>query len=298
MVNGATQAETGHGLEIERQYLSQYLTQDYVDAASLDLTSIDYTTAVGDPRVRDRRLRHRPARPGCGRRAVAAAMMPAGPQLGVPVQPLHRLRPGPQRRRELPAGPGFQPRPLEPGGQLGFEEGNAVQYTWAVRRTWVLVSLMGGDAAGAAELDTFFTRSTPPATPPTTGPATSPTVGAVGVRLLRGAWQTQRSCGGSPTAVPAARSTSRERRPRGTLLLVRLGGLGPVPGDPGQANLALASPLFPSVTIVAPGRSTPRRNGPGRDLLAALRSRGANRIGCDTTRPRRTGVHRSTREQR
>ena len=43
MVKGATQNETGHGLEIERQYLDQYLTQHYVNAASLDLTSIDYS---------------------------------------------------------------------------------------------------------------------------------------------------------------------------------------------------------------------------------------------------------------
>ena len=43
MVKGATQNETGHGLQIERQYLSQYLSQHYVNAASLDLTSIDYS---------------------------------------------------------------------------------------------------------------------------------------------------------------------------------------------------------------------------------------------------------------
>ena len=43
MVKGATETETGHGLEIERQYLDQYLSQHYVDADSLDLTSIDYS---------------------------------------------------------------------------------------------------------------------------------------------------------------------------------------------------------------------------------------------------------------
>ena len=43
MVKGATQNETGHGLEIERQYLNQYLSQHYVNAGSLDLTSIDYS---------------------------------------------------------------------------------------------------------------------------------------------------------------------------------------------------------------------------------------------------------------
>ena len=43
MIKGATQTESNHGLEIERQYLSQYLTQHYVNAGSLDLTSIDYS---------------------------------------------------------------------------------------------------------------------------------------------------------------------------------------------------------------------------------------------------------------
>jgi predicted alpha-1,2-mannosidase len=43
MVKGATQSETGHGIEIERQYLSQYLAQHYVNAGSLDITSINYS---------------------------------------------------------------------------------------------------------------------------------------------------------------------------------------------------------------------------------------------------------------
>ena len=43
MVKGADGDRDRHGLEIERQYLSQYLAQHYVDAGSLDLTSIDYS---------------------------------------------------------------------------------------------------------------------------------------------------------------------------------------------------------------------------------------------------------------
>jgi predicted alpha-1,2-mannosidase len=43
MVKGATQDESGHGLEVERQYLDQYVAQHYVDAGSLDLTSINYS---------------------------------------------------------------------------------------------------------------------------------------------------------------------------------------------------------------------------------------------------------------
>ncbi len=37
MLKGANENETGHGLEIERQYLSQYISQHYINAGSLDL---------------------------------------------------------------------------------------------------------------------------------------------------------------------------------------------------------------------------------------------------------------------
>ena len=98
MVKGATENESGHGLQIERQYLSQYLSQHYVNAASLDLTSIDYSIggsatleyAIDDFAIaqlatalhrRDPRLHH------------DAALR----QLGVPLQSGHRLHPGPRQ---------------------------------------------------------------------------------------------------------------------------------------------------------------------------------------------------------
>ena len=73
MVKGATQNETNHGLEIERQYLSQYLTQHYVNAGSLDLTSIDYSiggSATLEYAIDD--FCHRPGR----RRAARHARWP------------------------------------------------------------------------------------------------------------------------------------------------------------------------------------------------------------------------------
>ena len=97
MVKGATQNESDHGLEIERQYLSQYLSQHYVNAGSLDLTSIDYSIggsvtleyALDDFSIaqmasaeRDRLGLHHDA---------------ARRQLGVPVQSGDRLHPGPRR---------------------------------------------------------------------------------------------------------------------------------------------------------------------------------------------------------
>ena len=108
MVKGATQTRPLHGLEIERQYLSQYLTQHYVDAGSLDLDSIDYSDrGLGHSRVRHRRLLHRPDWPRPREPVASTTHDAAGPELGVPVQPHHRLRPGPQRRRQLPAGTGL-----------------------------------------------------------------------------------------------------------------------------------------------------------------------------------------------
>ncbi len=63
----------------------------------------------------------------------------------------------------FPAGPAFQPAsPADQAqgvAQQGFEEGNAIQYTWAVPQNLAgLFGLMGGDRAAVAKLDTFFTR--------------------------------------------------------------------------------------------------------------------------------------------
>ncbi len=98
MIKGATQNETGHGLEIERQYLSQYLTQHYVNAGSLDLTSIDYSIggsvtleyALDDFSIAQIATAER--RPRVGLHHDAALR-----QLGVRVQSRHRLHPGPRQ---------------------------------------------------------------------------------------------------------------------------------------------------------------------------------------------------------
>ncbi len=105
MVKGATQTESNHGLEIERQYLSQYLTQHYVNAGSLDLTSIDYSiggSATLEYAIDDFSIAQIAAaqHESSGGRHHDAALF----QLGVLVQPGHRVHPGPRQRRQLPAG--------------------------------------------------------------------------------------------------------------------------------------------------------------------------------------------------
>nr|WP_245633644.1 glycoside hydrolase domain-containing protein [Amycolatopsis jejuensis] len=70
----------------------------------------------------------------------------------------HRSQPRGQDGR-FPDGPAY--RPPAPGkfGQDGFGEGNAAQYTWLVPQNPAgLVTAMGGPAAVAGRLDTFFRK--------------------------------------------------------------------------------------------------------------------------------------------
>ena len=124
MVKGATQEESNHGLEIERQYLSQYLSQHYVNAGSLDLTSIDYS--IGGSATLEYALddfaiaqiataEHDPSE--------AATMAPARGQLGVPLQSRQWIRPGSRSRRQLPAGPGLRALPARAGWPDGLRGG-------------------------------------------------------------------------------------------------------------------------------------------------------------------------------
>ena len=153
MVKGATQNETGHGLEIERQYLSQYLSQHYVNAGSLDLTSIDYSIggsvtleyAIDDFAI--------------AQIATAAARHLSGlhhdtraANWEYEFNPATGYIQARGADGSFPPGQAFEASQLEPGGQTGFEEGNAVQYTWYVPQDLAaLASLMGGDAAAAEQ---------------------------------------------------------------------------------------------------------------------------------------------------
>jgi len=75
MVKGATQTETGHGLEIER---STWTDSSALRHAGSSTHVIDYSIGAGDPRVRHRRLLHRPVAsalvttPGCDHDARGA----------------------------------------------------------------------------------------------------------------------------------------------------------------------------------------------------------------------------------
>ena len=146
---------------------------------------------------------------------------------------------------------------LEPGGELGFEEGNAIQYTWSVPQDLsALASLMGGDAAGVAKLNTFFTAAERRPRPPLRlGRQRTEPVDAVGVRLLRrpvadpGGGAQDRRPPSTPTPRPTSRATTTSGRISSWYVWAAI-GLYPV--TPGTADLALASPLFPEVVVTLP----------------------------------------------
>jgi predicted alpha-1,2-mannosidase len=160
MVKGATQTETGHGLEIERQYLSQYLAQHYVNAGSLDLTSIDYSIggsvtleyAIDDFSIAQ-------LAQSLGDASTYRTMMQRAHNWEYLFNPASGFIQARNPDGSFPPGPAFQSSLFEDGGQVGFEEGNPIQYTWSVPQDLdALGSLMGGDAKVVATLNTFFTH--------------------------------------------------------------------------------------------------------------------------------------------
>jgi len=257
MVKGATENETGHGLEIERQYLSQYLSQHYVNAASLDLTSIDYSIggsvtleyAIDDFSIAQvATAEHDPSLASTMNRRAANWEYLFNPATGS-IQA--RGADG-----SFPPGAAFEASQLEPGGQLGFEEGNAVQYTWYTPQDFsALASLMGGDASATTKLETFMSSLNASRDAPEDWSGNEP-----------GEWAPwEFDSFGSPDEtqrfVRAIANDEYADAPVDEPGNDDLGALaswyvwatlGMFPVTPGTANLALASPLFPSVTVTLP----------------------------------------------
>ena len=123
MVKGATQNEMGHGLEIERQYLSQYLSQHYVNAGSLDLTSIDYS--IGGSVTLEYAIDDFAIAQVAGAARQLARLHHARPrrQLGVPLQSRHGVHPGPRHGRQLPGRRGLRGFPARAGRPDGLRRG-------------------------------------------------------------------------------------------------------------------------------------------------------------------------------
>jgi predicted alpha-1,2-mannosidase len=261
MVKGATQTEPLHYLEIERQYLSQYLSQHYVDAGSLDLDSIDYSDggsvtleyAVDDFSIAQ-------LAQDLGNRAVYQTMMQRAHNWEYLFDPATGYIQGRNADGSFPAGPAFQTSMFEDGGQVGFEEGNAIQYTWSVPQDLAaLGSLMGGDASAVAKLDTFFTKLNAGRYQPYDWAGNEPSLGTPWEYDYFGApWRTQKVVRQIATTLysdhPDDEPGNDDLGAMSSWYVWAAIGLYPV--TPGSADLVLASPLFPAVVLTLPDRRT------------------------------------------
>jgi predicted alpha-1,2-mannosidase len=257
MVKGATKNETGHGLEIERQYLSQYLSQHFVNAGSLDLTSIDYSiggSVTLEYAIDDFAIAQVAAAQHDN--SLATTMRARGANWEYLFNPATGDIQARGTDGSFPPGAAFEASQLEPGGQTGFEEGNAAQYTWSVPQDLAaLASLMGGDSAATAKLQAFMASLNASRDVPEDWSGNEPDEWAP--------WEFDSFGAPDETQkfVRAIATTEYADAPVDEPGNDDLGAmsswyvwaaLGMFPVTPGAANLSLASPLFPSVRITLP----------------------------------------------
>ncbi len=260
MVRGATRNETGHGLQIERQYLSQYIAQHFVQAGSLDLSSIDYSiggSVTLEYAIDDFSIAQLAA--AQGKHGLYLSMMQRAHNWQYLFNPATGYIQARNANGSFPPGPAFQTSLLEPGGELGFEEGNAVQYTWSVPQDLRgLSNLMGGDSQAVQKLNTFFASLNATRNAPNDWAGNEPSLWTPWEYDYFGApAQTQ-------GVVRKIMNTLYSNAPVNEPGNDDLGAIsswyvwaaiGLYPVTPGTANLALASPLFPHVVLtLADGR--------------------------------------------
>jgi len=158
---------------------------------------------------------------------------------------------------DFPSGPAF-PTPTaalvdENQGQEGFEEGNAIQYTWSVPQDLAtLFALMGGDSAATSNLNSFFSQPSTGPFRPYDWPGNEPSLWTPWEYDYSGApWRAQQEV---RTIADNLYSLTSAGEPGNDDLGVLASwyvwaALGAYPLTPGSSNLVLASPMFPTTTI-------------------------------------------------
>ncbi len=254
MVKGADQTESPQGLEIERQYLDQYLAQHYVDADSLDLDSIDYSIGASvtlEYAIDDFSIAQLAGAEGD--HALYATMMARAHNWEYLFNPATGAIEARGADGAFPAGPVLNPALFEDGGQQGFEEGNPVQYTWSVPQDlFALASLMGGDKSAVTRLNTYFTRLNAARFAPHDWAGNEPSLFVPWEYDYFGApWRTQQVVRRVLTTLyhdaPVNEPGNDDLGAISSWYV--WGAMGLYPVTPGTANLALASPLFPEVVV-------------------------------------------------
>ncbi len=256
MIHGATVPEAGFA---ERPNLTEYLSQGWVPALTYDITSYPYTDGGSETleySIDDFSI-SRLAR-AAGDRAEAAVFAKRGQNWQNLFNPATGYLAARQADGSFPAGPAFQPAsPADQAqgvAQQGFEEGNAIQYTWAVPQDLAgLVGLMGGDQSVVAKLDTFFTHLNATRYQPFDWAGNEPGEWIPFEYDYAGApYDTQSVVRRIMTQLysPAPVAEPGEDDLGALSSWFVWAALGLYPETPGAANLAMTSPLFPQVKII------------------------------------------------
>jgi predicted alpha-1,2-mannosidase len=254
MVRGATDPTVENGGHLERQDLAQYLAKGYVRADTLDLTSLTYTVgasetleyAIDDSAIAQLAM-------ALGDTTLAHTFSTRAQNWQNLVNPATGYLGGRRVDGTFPPGPAFQRSSLPGIGQVGFEEGNAIQYTWSVPQNLRgLFDALGGNAAVVAKLDTIFTHLNAGRKQPYDWAGDEPSLGIPWEYDYAGApWRTQ-------DVVRRIGTTLYGPTPDGEPGNDDLGAMsswyvwaamGLYPETPGRGELVLGSPLFPHITM-------------------------------------------------
>jgi len=254
MVKGATDPKVSNGGHPERQDLTEYLTKGYVPADTLDLTSLSYTVGASETleyAIDDFAISQLAQATGAA--STSRTFLQRSQNWQNLFDPATGYLAARRADGSFPPGPAFQRSSLPGIGQVGFEEGNAIQYTWSVPQNLRgLFDAMGGNAAVVSKLNTFFTQLNAGRKQPYDWAGDEPSLGAPWQYDYAGApWQTQ-------DVVRRIATTLYAPTPNGEPGNDDLGAMsswyvwaamGLYPETPGRGELVLASPLFPHVTM-------------------------------------------------
>ncbi len=261
MVRGATDPTVMTSGHPERQDLAQYMAQGWVNALVRDFTSFDYTVggsetleyAIDDFAISQLAL-------AAGDTAKYATFIARAQNWEHLVNPATGYLGARRADGTFPPGPAFQPSPQPDIGQVGFEEGNAIQYTWSVpQNLHGLFDALGGDAAVVSKLDTFFTKLNTSRKQPYDWAGNEPSLGIPWEYDYAG------DPSGTQSVVRRIVTSLYSATPDGEPGNDDLGAMaswyvwaamGLYPEVPGRGELVLGSPLFAHVALTLPdGRS-------------------------------------------
>ena len=256
MVKGATTVGAGMGWDVARQDLDEYMSRGWVQGDRRDRTSLDYTIGGSETleyAIDDFAIAQLAS--ALGDAATAATFRARAENWRHLVDPATRYLAARRADGSFPPGPAFQESPLPGIGQDGWEEGNAIQYSWSVPQDLSgLFAAMGGNRAVVQRLDAFFARLDTSRKQPYDWAGNEPALGIP--------WEYDAAGAPSRTQDVVRRIASLySDTPNGEPGNDDLGALaswyvwaaiGLYPETPGRATLFMSTPLFSHVAITLP----------------------------------------------